>query len=113
RVFAVRRMIAQFTVPIGDFSAGPLADKVFNPALMPGGALADTAGRVVGVGPGRGIGMMLLTMALVPAITALVGFLNPRVRNVEAELPDANRKPEPKPEPKPETDVPEEAAAQA
>ncbi|MFL6291868.1 MAG: MFS transporter [Thermoanaerobaculia bacterium] len=113
RVFAVRRMIAQFTVPIGDFSAGPLADKVFNPALMPGGALADTAGRVVGVGPGRGIGMMLLTMALVPAITALVGFLNPRVRNVEAELPDANRKPEPKPEPKPETDVPEDAAAQA
>jgi len=112
RVFAVRRMIAQFTVPIGDFSAGPLADKVFNPALMPGGALADTAGRVIGVGPGRGIGMMLLTMALVPAITALVGFLNPRVRNVEAELPDANRKPEPKPEPPPQ-EVPEEAAAQA
>ena len=43
RVFAVRRMIAQFTVPIGDFSAGPLADKIFNPALMPGGALSASA----------------------------------------------------------------------
>jgi DHA3 family macrolide efflux protein-like MFS transporter len=112
RVFAVRRMIAQFTVPIGDFSAGPLADKIFNPALMPGGALANSAGRVIGVGPGRGIAMMMMTMAIVPALVALAGFLNPRVRNVEAELPDANRKPAPKPEPEPEP-VSDEAAAQA
>jgi DHA3 family macrolide efflux protein-like MFS transporter len=113
RVFSVRRMIAQFTVPIGDFSAGPLADKVFNPALMPGGALANSAGNVIGVGPGRGIAMMLMTMAVVPALVALVGFLNPRVRNVETELPDANVKPQPKPEPPAQTEVPEEAAAQA
>jgi DHA3 family macrolide efflux protein-like MFS transporter len=111
RVFAVRRMIAQFTVPIGDFSAGPLADKVFNPALMPGGALAGTAGRVIGVGPGRGIGMMLITLAIFPALTALAGFLNRRVRNVESELPDIEDNPEPKPEPPQE--APEEAAAPA
>jgi MFS family permease len=109
RVFAVRRMVAQFTVPIGDFSAGPLADKVFNPALMPGGALAGSAGRVIGVGPGRGIAMMMLTLAIFPALTALAGFLNPRVRNVETELPDIEaRKPEPPPQ-----EAPEEAAAQA
>lgn len=112
RVFAVRRTIAQFTVPIGDFSAGPLADKVFNPALMPGGALANTAGRVIGVGPGRGIAMMMLTLAIFPALTALAGFLNPRVRNVESELPDIEaRKPEPKPEPPQEEAAPEEATA--
>ncbi len=113
RVFAVRRMIAQFTVPIGDFSAGPLADKIFNPALMAGGALAGSAGRVIGVGPGRGIAMMLMVMAAVPALVALAGFLNPRVRNVEAELPDANRKPEPQPEPEAAADSAGEAAAQA
>jgi DHA3 family macrolide efflux protein-like MFS transporter len=112
RVFAVRRMIAQFTVPIGDFSAGPLADKVFNPALMPGGALAGSAGRVIGVGPGRGIAMMLITLAIFPALTALAGFLNRRVRNVEIELPDVDVKPAPKPEPPPQ-EVPEEAAAPA
>jgi len=89
RVFAMRRMIAQFTTPIGDFSAGPLADKVFNPLLMPGGALANSVGKVVGVGPGRGIGLMYLTMALIPGLAAIWGFLNPRVRNVESELPDA------------------------
>ena len=114
RVFAMRRMIAQFTVPIGDFSAGPLADKVFNPALMPGGALADSVGRVMGVGPGRGIGLMLVTMAFVPALTALIGFLNPRVRNVEEELPDYKRPTPPQPQPKPETEeAPKEAEAAA
>jgi DHA3 family macrolide efflux protein-like MFS transporter len=89
RVFSMRRLIAQFTTPIGDFSAGPLADKIFNPLLMPGGRLAGSVGRVVGVGPGRGIGLMYLTFALIPGIAAVWGFLNPRVRNVETELPDA------------------------
>jgi MFS family permease len=114
RVFAVRRMIAQFTVPIGDFSAGPLADKVFNPMLMPGGALAATAGKVIGVGPGRGIAFMFLAGAILPAICALVGFLNPRLRNVETELPDAPRRaaPAPPPEETPAAGA-EEAPAQA
>ena len=102
RVFSMRRVIAQFTTPLGDFSAGPLADKVFNPLLMPGGRLDHTAvGNLVGVGPGRGIGLMYLTFALVPALAALWGFLNPRIRNVETELPDAPKRvaaPAPPPE---------------
>lgn len=122
RVFAMRRMIAQFTTPIGDFSAGPLADRVFIPLLMPGGALADTAvGRLVGVGPGRGIGLMFLTMAAIPGLAAIWGLLNPRVRNVETELPDAPKKvaaPPPPPEetaaePAAASGEPEAAAAQA
>jgi DHA3 family macrolide efflux protein-like MFS transporter len=113
RVFAVRRMIAQFTVPIGDFSAGPLADKIFNPAMMPGGALAGSAGRVIGVGPGRGIAMMLMTMAIFPALTALVGILNPRIRNIETELPDVVRKTAPVPEPAADEPASGEAAAEA
>jgi len=117
RVFAVRRMIAQFTVPIGDFLAGPLSDKVFLPALMPGGALAETAGRVVGVGPGRGIAFMLITMSIVPFMAALAGFLSPRVRNIETDLPDFVRKaaaPVPPPEPEPAAEpVSDEATAKA
>ena len=115
RVFTVRRVIAQFTVPIGDFSAGPLADFVFNPLLVSGGALAGTAGAVIGVGPGRGIALMFLTLAIVPALVTVWSFLNPRVRNVETELPDIvppRRAAPPPEEPKPE-EAPKEAAAQA
>ncbi len=115
RVFAMRRMLAQFTVPIGDFSAGPLADKIFNPALLAGGALAGTAGRIVGVGPGRGIALMLVTLAIFPAMIALAGFLNPRLRNLELELPDVVRKEAAAPEPQAEAQpaAPDEAPAQA
>jgi MFS family permease len=91
RVFAVRRMIAQFTTPIGDFSAGPLADKVFNPLLASGGALSGSVGRVIGVGPNRGIGLMFLVGALFPLLIAVWGFLNPKVRYVERDLPAAVR----------------------
>lgn len=111
RVFAVRRMIAQFSMPIGTFIAGPLADKVFNPALAAGGSLAGSVGRVVGVGPGRGIGLMFLTFAIFPALATLWGFSNPRVRRVEVELPDAVGPGSPaKPSPPSEAGVPAETS---
>lgn len=37
RVFAVRRTIAWSTLPLAYLSAGPLADRVFGPLLLPGG----------------------------------------------------------------------------
>jgi MFS family permease len=89
RVLAIRRMLAFSTMPVAALLCGPLADRVFNPLLMPGGALAGTVGRVVGVGPGRGIGLMfLLVSTLMIIITALL-YANPRVRHLESEIPDA------------------------
>jgi hypothetical protein len=90
RVFAIRRMIAWSTVPIAYLLAGPLADKVFKPLLVEGGPLADTiVGQVIGVGPSRGIGLMFVILGLLNMLVPLIGYLNPRVRNVEDELPDA------------------------
>jgi MFS transporter, DHA3 family, macrolide efflux protein len=89
RVFAVRRLIAQFTAPVGFLSAGPLADYAFKPLLVPGGRLADSAGRLLGVGPGRGIGLLYLTLAVLPLLASLWGYSQPRLRRVEEELPDA------------------------
>lgn len=89
RVLAIRRMLAFSTMPVGALLCGPLAERVFNPLLAPGGALAGSVGRVVGVGPGRGIGLMyLLVSTLMIAITALL-YANPRVRRLEDEIPDA------------------------
>lgn len=89
RVFAIRRMIALSTMPVATFAAGPLAERVFNPLLMPGGALEHTVGRVLGVGPGRGIALMyVLIGAFIVAIT-LVLYASPRMRRLEEEVPDA------------------------
>ena len=51
-------------------SSGLLADAVFNPMLLPGGFLAASAGRLVGIGPGRGTGLMLVLSGLGLALTS-------------------------------------------
>jgi DHA3 family macrolide efflux protein-like MFS transporter len=89
RVFAVRRMIAWSTLPLAYVLAGPLADRVFEPLMAPGGTLAGSLGRVIGVGPGRGMALMCVLIGLISIFTSLGGYLSPRVRRVEDELPDA------------------------
>ena len=88
RVFSIIFMMARSSVPIGYLVAGPLADRVFEPWLMPGGALAGSVGLVIGTGPGRGIGMMFILAGIGMLLSALVMYLYPRLRLVEDELPD-------------------------
>lgn len=89
RVFAVRAVIASCVSPLGCVAVGPLVDRVFEPLLAAGGPLAGTAGRVLGVGPGRGTALLFLVLGLQIVLTAASGYLNPRLRSVEDELPDA------------------------
>jgi hypothetical protein len=89
RVFAVRRMIAWSAMPLAYILAGPLADRVFNPLLVEGGALASSVGLVVGVGAGRGTGLLFMISGLLSIVVAAWGYVYPRVRHVEDELPDA------------------------
>jgi MFS family permease len=89
RVFAVTHMIAGFMAPVAYLLAGPLADRVFEPLMAPGGALADSVGAVIGVGPGRGIALLMMTVGVVLVLATAGGYLVPRLRRVEDEMPDA------------------------
>ena len=89
RVFAVRRMIGLSVAPLGVLAAGPLADRVFEPLFLPGGLFVNNIGRIIGTGSGRGIGLLIVTMGMLSALAAIAAYLHPRVRLVEAELPDA------------------------
>jgi DHA3 family macrolide efflux protein-like MFS transporter len=88
RVFAARSMIAQIGAPLAMLLAGPLADDVFGPAMMPGGSLAEMFGWLVGTGPGAGISLMFVIAGGLGMIVALGGYAIPVVRNVEDLLPD-------------------------
>ncbi|NNC74508.1 MAG: MFS transporter, partial [Acidimicrobiia bacterium] len=88
KVFAVRRLIAQIAGPVAIIASGPLADRVFEPLLAEGGALAGTVGRVIGTGPGRGIGFLFIVLGTLAIASTLVLMADPHVRNVEDELPD-------------------------
>jgi hypothetical protein len=88
RVSAIRTAAATCTLPIAYATAGPLADKVFEPLLQPGGMLSDSVGAIIGVGRGRGIGFMSMVLGTDPLGLALAGWMHPRLRHLETELPD-------------------------
>jgi hypothetical protein len=89
RVFAMRSLISRSMMPLAFLLAGPLADYVFEPLMQPGGGLAGTVGAVLGTGAGRGVALMFILAAVVLLGASLLAYLNPRIRNVETELPDA------------------------
>lgn len=89
RVFATRRMIAFSTLPLAQILAGPLADGVFEPLMAPGGALAGSVGQVIGVGPGRGIALLLMLLGVLITLIALIGMRTPALRDLEDNVPDA------------------------
>jgi hypothetical protein len=90
RVFSIRAMISWSIIPLSNLVAGPLADQVFNPLLVTGGPLAGTwVSDFIGVGEGRGIGLLFVLSALFLLVLSLGAFVYPRVRNLEHEIPDA------------------------
>ena len=89
RVFSVRRMVDYSVMPVAYLLAGPLNDKLFEPLLLESGPLADTLGPVMGTGAGRGTGLLLVVAGLLTIVLVFgLGYLNPRVRRIDLELPD-------------------------
>lgn len=90
RVFSLIFMLARASVPIGFLFAGSLADRVFEPAMATGGGLANSAlGILLGIGAGRGIGLMFLMAGVGMLVVTAILYAYPRLRRVEAELADA------------------------
>jgi hypothetical protein len=81
-------MIAWIVMPVATLLAGPLADKVFEPAMRPGGALVPVFARITGTGSGAGMAVLYLLSATAASVVTLAGFLVPRLRNLEKLLPD-------------------------
>lgn len=89
RVFAFRRLLGQGSTPIALLLAGPLADRVFEPWMAEGGALAGSVGRFIGVGDGRGIALLYLVLAGLVLGIGIWGALSRGLSRVEEEVPDA------------------------
>jgi len=88
RVTSLERMITQSTLPIAALVGSLVADKIFTPLLVVGGPLAATVGKVIGVGPGRGIALLLVMVGTLLVLVTLVAYRSPRLRNLEKDVPD-------------------------
>lgn len=90
RVIATVRMIGSAATPLAFALAGPLTDRLAEPAMEPGGALAGSFGRLIGTGDGRGIALVYLGIGLGLLVLAGVAATRPRLRGLEHELADAS-----------------------
>lgn len=86
RVFATRRAFAWASGPVAFLIAGPLADRVFEPMLAPNGLLAGSVGTIIGIGPGRGIGLLYVVLGIAMVLATIVGYLYPPLRTVDVDL---------------------------
>lgn len=96
RVFSARRMIASSVTPIAFVAAGPVADNIFEPLLVQGGALADTLiGDIWTTGTGRGSALLISVVGVAVIVIAAIAWSVPAIRNLEVEIPDVLPDPEP------------------
>ncbi|MDY0322924.1 MAG: MFS transporter [Candidatus Carbobacillus sp.] len=72
RVWGIIGILSQLGFIIAYGISGLLADHVFNPLLEQGGLLASSVGRVIGTGPGRGIGLMFIIAGILVIVMALI-----------------------------------------
>ncbi len=89
RVFALNTALAGASLPLSYAITAPLADHIFEPLMATNSPLAGSIGQIIGVGPGRGIGLLFIIIGILTMITTVVAYQYPPLRFVESELPDA------------------------
>jgi len=68
--------------------AGPMADFVLEPAMLPGGALAGSLDWLVGTGTGSGMALIIIISGVGAALVGLGAYSFRHIRDVEDILPD-------------------------
>lgn len=85
RAWGIVTIISQLGAIIAFALSGPLADKVFTPLLLEGGSLASTAGKIFGVGEGRGIGLLFTFCGLSVVVFGVIIAKTKSIRALEQE----------------------------
>ncbi|WP_226889401.1 MFS transporter [Nostoc sp. MG11] len=87
RVFSIKGAIEAAGLPLGYIAIAPLAE-VFEPLMATDGFLAGSIGQIIGVGKGRGMGLLFIIMGIFAISVTCIAYFFPRLRLVEDELPD-------------------------
>jgi MFS family permease len=95
RVFAVRQVLAIAAAPVAFVLAGRLADGVFEPFMAGPSAPATWLRGLIGVGSGRGIGLLFVLLGAVVLVTLVIAWNHPAIRALDEAVPDAVSAPQP------------------
>ncbi|MBW4460401.1 MAG: MFS transporter [Nodosilinea sp. WJT8-NPBG4] len=84
RVFAANALVLQVVSAGAALIAGPLAEHILEPAIVPTGYLAGILGGVVGTGPGAGMALLFVVCAMAMVGVGLGGYWIPALKRIEA-----------------------------
>lgn len=68
--------------------SGVLADYVFTPLLLDGGVLADSVGKIIGTGSGRGTGFLIFIAGVLLCVTSVVLYNIKSAKKLENRVGD-------------------------
>ncbi len=91
RVFTTRYLLTLIASPIGLAIAGPLADHVFQPAMIPGGILSTTFSGLFGTSTSSGIALQYTVFSLFGLLVGVSGYTCRKLRDVEIIVPDHDK----------------------
>ena len=89
RAAALNQMISWSTLPFGFAVLAPWSVEILEPLLAYDGALAATVGRFIGVGPGRGIGLLYILIGCAVMILVAVTMRMRVIAGFDRDVPDA------------------------
>ncbi len=88
RVFALLQMVGSAAFGLAYLIVGPLGDGIFEPLMDLNGPLADSVGRVIGAGDGRGMALCVVLAGALTLAMTVMAILNSRIRQMENQLPE-------------------------
>ena len=88
RVFSTLGTIAGLLMMVTMLAGGPVADRLFEPLMRTSESAREIFGPFVGLGPGSGMGLLILLGGLVAAAICAGGLLLRSLRRIETTVPD-------------------------
>lgn len=76
----------------GTLSASPLTDTILEPMLDVDGVLANSIGRLIETGPGRGIGFLMIMEGVLMLFVSIILFNYFYFQHIDEELLVGDRK---------------------
>lgn len=88
RVFALRRTLIMGARLLASVLVGPLAERVFEPLMLPGGLLAARLGPLLGTGPGAGLRLLFLALGAALIFVSASSLAWPALRRLDDVRPE-------------------------
>lgn len=83
RAWGLIGVISQLGFVVAYALLGVLADYVFTPLLLDGGVLADSVGKIIGTGSGRGTGFLIFIAGVLVCVTSVILYNVKSIKKLE------------------------------